>query len=145
MGQRHPHRALRWPKPLNGLYTTAAGSLLDDGLAPLPVLTATLGLGAVITLPVLLAGGRALLVPVAAPVLAWLCLAATALAYASFAAGLRTLRAGTVGTLALAEPLLATVLCLLVLTEGPQRCLARCWPGWSRWLRPPQRAPAAAR
>lgn len=80
------------------VYTTAAKSLLNDGLAPLAVLTATLGLGASVSLPVLVASGRALLVPRAVPVLLWLCLVTTALAYVLFVAGLRRLPAGHVGT-----------------------------------------------
>jgi DME family drug/metabolite transporter len=107
-----------------GLYTTAARALLTRGVAPVPAMGATLGLGAVLLAPVLLApvllthtsalaGTRSLLV------LAWLGLVTTTGAYALFARGLRVLPAAAVGTLSLAEPLTAAALGLLVLHERP--------------------------
>ena len=101
------------------LYTVAAKSLLSSGAEPLAVLTTTLGLGALVCAPVLVATGRPLASADAVPALLWLCLAATALAYVVYARGLRALGAGTVGTLSLAEPLLAAALGLLLLDERP--------------------------
>ena len=101
------------------VYTVAAKRLLLAGVALLPVLTATLGLAALLTLPVLLGAGAPLVTWGAVPAVLWLWLVATALAYVLFASGLRRLAAGTVGTLSLAEPLLAAALGLLLLGERP--------------------------
>lgn len=100
-----------------GLYTAAAKVLLQRGVPVVTAMAATLGAGAVLVAPVLvaqadeLAGGRSLLV------LAWLGLVTTGVAYVLFAQGLRRLPAGTVGTLSLTEPLTATALGVLVLQE----------------------------
>jgi DME family drug/metabolite transporter len=102
-----------------GLYTSAAKALLDRGVPVVSAMAATLGGGAVLLAPLGVRGlaelseGRSLLM------VAWLGLAATAVAYLLFARGLRRLPAATVGTLSLAEPLTATVLGLVVLGERP--------------------------
>lgn len=49
--------------------------------------------------------------------MAWLGVAATAVAYMSFVAGLGRVTAATAGTLSLAEPLVATALAIVVLGE----------------------------
>jgi DME family drug/metabolite transporter len=51
--------------------------------------------------------------------IAWLGLVSTAVAYLLYVRGLQRLPAATVGTLGLAEPLTATLLGLLLLSERP--------------------------
>ncbi|MDH3499358.1 MAG: EamA family transporter [Acidimicrobiia bacterium] len=85
------------------------------------------GLAAMLLLPV--AAGQNLSWVVTGPGLAmtaWLGLAATAAAYLLFSAGLRTTHAGTAATLTLAEPVTATILGVVVLSERPD---AAAWLG----------------
>lgn len=102
-----------------GVYTTAAKALLNRGVPAAAAMAVTLSLGAVLLAPVLLVRGVELtgLRPLA--MLAWLGLVATAGSYLLFARGLTRLPAATVGTLNLAEPLIAALLGLLVLGERP--------------------------
>lgn len=101
------------------LYTSGAKALLDRQVPVVSAMAVTLGLGAVLLAPALLArgaelvGGRSLLM------VGWLGLVTTAAAYLLFARGLRRLPASTVGTLSLAEPLTAAALGLLALGERP--------------------------
>jgi drug/metabolite transporter, DME family len=102
------------------VYTVAAKALLEAGI-PGPRVMATLFLGGALVLsPALLVGdtsgllsGRGILMTL------WLGLAATALAYVLFAAGLERLRSSTVATLSLTEPLTAALLGVVVLDERP--------------------------
>jgi DME family drug/metabolite transporter len=78
------------------------------------------GLGALLLAPVLLAGDVAWVGSAGGLAMAlWLGVVPTALAYILFARGLRTLPAGEVATLTLAEPVTATVLGAVVLAERP--------------------------
>ena len=101
------------------LYTVAVKQLLlrggDGGV--LEILVASVGTGAVLLLPVLLSGaghlgsGRAVLL------VGWLGLVATVGGYLLFAHGLARVAASTAGTLSLTEPLIATALGTVVLSE----------------------------
>jgi len=103
-----------------GAYTLASKRLLDDGHGAEPVMARVFGLGAVLLLPVLVAGDVAwLATPGGAAMALWLGAMPTALAYVLFARGLRRLRAGDVATLTLAEPVTAAALGALVLGERP--------------------------
>lgn len=103
------------------LYTVTAKDLLDRGHSPSAVMGAAFGLGAVVALPILAVGGAAawLARPEGAALALYLGLVPTALAYALFARGLRSLPAARVATLTLAEPLTATVLGVALLSERP--------------------------
>jgi DME family drug/metabolite transporter len=102
------------------LYTNTAKRLLNRGVEIVPLLAATLGLGAILLLPILFTGSTpALLEPAGLLLVLWIGVVTTAAAYLLFARGLRRLPAATVGTLGLAEPLTATLLGLLLLSERP--------------------------
>lgn len=102
-----------------GLYTVYARRLATDhpGIHLPTVSALALLLGAVPLLPWTAGSVAALAQPAALGLVAWLGLAATALAYWLFSVGLRTTGAAAVGTLSLAEPLAATVLGVFVLHE----------------------------
>lgn len=100
-----------------GIYTVAAKQLTAQQVSMPAAVSATLLIGglaispALITHPPALANARSL------ALLAWLGLAATALAYLMFVAGLKQVPASTAGTLSLAEPLVAAILGLTALGE----------------------------
>ncbi len=104
-------------------YTVAARRLLVRGVPPTAAAAGTFLLAGVVLLPALLialptaASPGTLLRPVGIAVVVWLGVGATAIAYLLFTAGLRTEPAVTGATMALAEPLAATLLGLLVLGE----------------------------
>jgi len=92
--------------------------LLSDGADPLSVLVATVSIGAALLAPALATGAGALVSPPGALLVLWLGPVATAGACALFARGLARVPARTAGTLSLAEPLTATVLGTVVLSEA---------------------------
>lgn len=99
-------------------YTIVAKRLLRLGHAPVPVMGASFGFGALLLLPVLALGDTAWLHTSDGLALAlYLGIVPTALAYVLFAGGLRHLDASEVTTIVLAEPLTATLLGWLVLDE----------------------------
>jgi DME family drug/metabolite transporter len=102
-----------------GAYTVSAKRLLDAEPDAIAVLAATLGVGAVLSAPVLVAGAAALATPSGILLAGWLGLVATAGAYLLFARGLTRVPAATAGTLSLAEPLTAAALGIVVLAERP--------------------------
>ena len=103
-----------------GLYTNAAKRLLTRGVGIVPLLAGTLGVGAILLLPTLFGGSTpALFKPAGLIMIGWLGLATTAVAYLLYVRGLQSLPAATVGTLGLAEPLTATLLGILLLSERP--------------------------
>ncbi|MGC4940702.1 EamA family transporter [Kribbella sp. DT2] len=81
-----------------------------------PVVSASLGfiVGAIVLLPF---AGDIVPAPASWPVLAYFGLVPTALAYALFYTGLRTIRASTAAVIALIEPLLATAIGVLAFHE----------------------------
>lgn len=99
-------------------YTIVAKRLLRLGHAPIPVMGASFGTGALLLLPVLVLGDTAWLrTPDGVALALYLGLVPTVLSYILFARGLQRLAASEVTTLVLAEPLTATVLGILVLDE----------------------------
>jgi DME family drug/metabolite transporter len=100
-----------------GIYTVAAKRYLQGGVAPLPATTITLLLAGLALSPLLLLHPEHLADPDSLALVAWIGLAGTAAAYATFVYGLGRTTAPTAGTLSLAEPLLAAVLGVLVLRE----------------------------
>jgi DME family drug/metabolite transporter len=100
-------------------YTVAGKRLIGQGHASLDVMAASFGLGGVLLLPVLIAGPTAwLATPSGAALALYLGLVPTALAYAMYGRGLAVLPSGTVATLVLAEPVVATLLGVAVLGES---------------------------
>lgn len=104
---------------LYAVYTVAAKQLLDDGHRPSGVMGASFGLGGLLLAPVLLTQGPAAISaePQVLLVVLYLAVVPTAIAYLLFARGLEVLPAPTVATLTLAEPVVASMLGVLVLTE----------------------------
>jgi len=104
-------------------YTVLAKELLVRGVPRLTAVALPFLAGGLLLVPVLLAGlPRAqdpalLLTPRGLAVVAWLGIGATAAAYLLFTAGLRQVPAVTGTTLALAEPLTAALLGVLVFGE----------------------------
>jgi DME family drug/metabolite transporter len=128
-----PDGALR-PEPLGVLAALAAGTafavytvlakrLMVRGVPRLTSVALPFFVGGLLLVPTLLSGlARAeapglLLTPRGLLILAWLGVVATALSYLLFSAGLRGVPAVTGTTLALAEPLTATVLGIAVFGE----------------------------
>ncbi|MGH2885527.1 MAG: DMT family transporter [Solirubrobacteraceae bacterium] len=106
-----------------GTYTVCVKRLLTSGADSLSVLVATVSIGAALLAPALLApaqAGRAgpLVSPAGALLVLWLGPVATAGAYTLFVRGLARVPARTAGTLSLAEPLTATILGTVVLSEA---------------------------
>lgn len=100
------------------LTSWSAARLIGRGRPARPVMATTFALAAVILLPVfVLARPGPLLQPRGLVILAYLALIPMALAYLLFGYGLRGLAASTATTLALAEPVVATLLAIAVLHE----------------------------
>jgi len=99
-------------------YTVAAKQLLDAGQAPERVMAQLFTVGAVLLVPVLaLTGGGGLGSLGGLATVLYLGTIPTAVAYVLFARGLRRLSPGETSTLTLAEPLTATALGIVVLSE----------------------------
>lgn len=99
-------------------YTVTAKRLLEAGHPPEAVMARGFSVGAVLLLPVLAAtGGGGLGSSEGIALALYLGAVPTALAYVLFARGLRRLSSGETATLTLAEPLTASVLGILVLSE----------------------------
>lgn len=101
---------------------TALGKRLVDAVGPDPYIAAIFALGALMVAPVMvvaaLSGGAGWVGATdGALMIVWLGVAPTAVAYVLFSRGLDHLPAATVSTLTLAEPIVATVLGILVLDE----------------------------
>ena len=102
------------------VYTVASKRLLAAGHPPEAVMARGFGLAAVALLPVLaLADSGPLWSGGGVAMILFLGAVPTALAYVLFARGLRHLTPGETATLTLAEPLTATALGVLVLSERP--------------------------
>ena len=108
-------------------YTLAGKFLIDTGVDSLAVMAASFGLGGVILLPVLVFGGSAWLATGSGLALAlYLGLVPTAAAYIFYGKGLAVLPANTVATLVLIEPVVATLLAVVVVGE---RLTPLAWVG----------------
>jgi DME family drug/metabolite transporter len=101
-------------------FTLASKRLLDAGRSDERVMARLFGLGAILLLPVVLFGDLHWVTSAGGVAMAlWLGAVPTALAYLLFASGLRHLPANEVATLTLAEPVTATLLGAVVLSERP--------------------------
>lgn len=100
------------------VYAVAAKGLLAR-VQPLTVAAGTFTLGALFLSPALVSAGRAdLLQRAALPLLLYLGIGPTAIAYALFSAGLRRIPATVAGIVTLLEPLTATALGVTVFGES---------------------------
>jgi DME family drug/metabolite transporter len=107
------------------LYTYASTRALDIGHGGRGVMGAMFGLGAVLLAPVLLATGGPLLgSPASVTIAGYLAIGPMFLAYLLFGFGLRSIRSSVATTVTLIEPLVATVLAILVVGER------LTWAGW---------------
>lgn len=100
-----------------GVYTVAAKRTSDLAADATGPAAATLLLGGLLLLPAVAIDPHGLGAARSLALVAWLAIGTTAVAYALFVAGLRTTTAATVGTLSLAEPLVAVALGVVVLGE----------------------------
>jgi drug/metabolite transporter, DME family len=101
-----------------GAYTYVFGKLADRGHSPRAVAGGVFGAGAPILLVVLIVTGAPLVAtPERLGIVVYLVLGPMVIAYLAFTAALRTLRASTVATIALIEPVIATALAVLVVGE----------------------------
>ena len=100
-----------------GVYTVSAKRLIDANVNMLAAVPVTLLLGGAALAPWTLSGLRELAGPRSLGLVGWLGPVTVALAYWLYVTGLRHLSAATVGTLSLAEPLVATALGIGLLNE----------------------------
>lgn len=98
------------------VYTVVGVRLSRGGLAPSAVLAASFSIGAVLLLPAAVTSDW-WLSPAGVVEVLWLGLAATTAAYLLFGVGLRVLQPGHIATLNLFEPVVATILGVVVLGE----------------------------
>lgn len=100
------------------VFTNIGTRLTGAGASSTSVLAAAFVLSALMLLPFALTSGSWILTGSGIVVAIWLGLAVTTVAYWLFGMGMRVLQAGTIGTLNLAEPLVATILAVIVLGES---------------------------
>ena len=96
------------------------------GVTGMQVMTTAFGLAALMAIPIAVRAGEWLTTPTGLAMVAWQGPLATALAYLLFGFGITHLPAPTVSTLALAEPLIATVMGVFLLNET---MTTRGWQG----------------
>lgn len=108
------------------VYTVVGSRLAREGHDASAVLAASFSIGAVLLLPAVFAAGAWWLNPSGIALILWLGLIATTLAYLLFGVGLAALQPGHIATLNLAEPVVATILGVLILGE---RLPAAGWIG----------------
>lgn len=105
-----------------GLYTYAFGRLIARGHSPRGVIGAVFGAGSPVLLVVLgITGAGLVATAMQVGLVGYLILGPMVLAYGAFASALRTLRSSTVASVALVEPVIATLLAVTVVGErlGP--------------------------
>jgi DME family drug/metabolite transporter len=104
------------------VYTVLGVRLARRGESASAVLAASFAIAAVILLPVFVASGLWWATPSGFALILWLGLVATTVAYLLFGVGLTVLQPGHIATLNLAEPVVATMLGLVLLSEtlGPR-------------------------
>jgi DME family drug/metabolite transporter len=100
------------------VYTNIGTRLTSEGRSSTSVLAASFALSGVILLPFALTSGSWIMTGSGITAALWLGLVGTTLGYWLFGRGMRVLNAGTIGTLNLAEPLVATILAVTVLGES---------------------------
>jgi drug/metabolite transporter, DME family len=99
-------------------YTVASKRLLERGLAGTPAMAAIFTLSGVLLSPATVVGELAwVATPAGIATIAWLAVAATAVAYVLFARGLAGVDAPSATTLSLAEPLTAALLAVTLVGE----------------------------
>ena len=108
------------------IYTVIGVRLAAAGHRPATVMAVPFSIGALLLSPFLLGAGSWLATGKGVALALWLGLVATALAYILFGSALPWLAPGTIATLTLTEPLMATVLGVAVLSET---LLAGQWLG----------------
>lgn len=106
------------------VFAVGAKRTLDAGVAVTTAMGVVFGLGGILVTPLLLPGLLAgelgwTLTPGGLAMIVWLGVAATALAYLLYGAGLRRLSVASAATLSLAEPVTAAVLGVVVVGERP--------------------------
>lgn len=100
------------------LYTYASSRTIQSGKPSRGVMGAMFGLGAVLLLPVLLVTGAPLLRSWSSVAIAgYLAIGPMFVAYLLFGVGLRTVRSSSATTITLLEPVVATLLAVLVVGE----------------------------
>jgi DME family drug/metabolite transporter len=100
------------------LYTYSSSRAIRTGQAPRGVMGGMFGFGAVLLLPVLLLTGAPLLQSgQTVGIAAYLAIGPMFVAYLLFGVGMRTLRSSTATTITLLEPVVATLLAVLVVGE----------------------------
>jgi DME family drug/metabolite transporter len=104
------------------VYTVLGVRLARRGESASAVLAASFAIAAVMLLPVFVASGLWWATPSGFALILWLGLVATTVAYLLFGVGLTVLQPGHIATLNLAEPVVATMLGLVLLSEtlGPR-------------------------
>lgn len=100
------------------IMTNIGTRLTQQGKVANHVLAASFSIGAVVLVPFLLTGGTWFTTPSGIVLIVWLGLFVTTLAYVLFGMGLKSLMPGTIATLNLGEPLVATVLAVWLLDES---------------------------
>ncbi len=100
------------------VFTNIGARITGEGAASTSVLAAAFALSAIIMLPFALTSGSWILTGSGIAAALWLGLVVTTAAYWLFGRSMRILPAGTIGTLNLAEPLVATILAVIVLGES---------------------------
>ena len=99
------------------VYTVIGARLASSGSSASAVLAAAFVVGGALLFPFAVAAGWWWVSPQGIALVLWLGIAATTVAYLLFGVGLRRLQAGHVATLNLAEPVVATILGVLVVGE----------------------------
>lgn len=99
------------------VYTVIGVRLAGAGHRPEAVMAVPFSIGAILLSPFLLGAGSWLVTGKGVALALWLGLVATALAYILFGSALPWLAPGTIATLTLTEPLMATLLGVVVLSE----------------------------
>lgn len=100
------------------VFTNIGTRLTTEGASSTSILAASFSLSALMLLPFALHSGSWILTSEGIAAALWLGLVGTTMAYWLFGRGMRVLNAGTIGTLNLAEPLVATILAVSVLSEA---------------------------
>lgn len=108
------------------VYTVIGVRLAGEGHRPEVVMAVPFSIGALLLAPFLLGAGEWLFTGKGLVLALWLGLVATALAYVLFGSALPWLAPGSIATLTLTEPLMATLLGVVVLAET---LLAGQWLG----------------
>lgn len=99
------------------VYTVIGARLARSGSSASAVLASAFVVGGLLLVPFAVVGGVWWGSPKGVALVLWLGIAATTVAYLLFGVGLRRLQAGHVATLNLAEPVVATILGVLVIGE----------------------------